>query len=155
MKNFKDCDKTAEKPDAVRPKRDDDPNWLIVKWLADWVSKRGTSLPQPCPTDFLACANWWRNNMQPKRLKDDQVLLASSLLKFLDLSAADKMFVVGGIQDGVPYNGESMKLYRMVYNETMATRDMNRADYVKHVRTVCRDAVAKMARRQLWTGLKK
>ena len=78
MKNFKDCNKAAEKPDAVRPKRDDDPNWLIVKWLSEWVSKRGTALPQPCPTDFLACANWWRNHMQPKRLKDDQVLLASS-----------------------------------------------------------------------------
>jgi hypothetical protein len=141
----------SENEQSARP----DPIDLIVKWLADWTAKRRLTLPEPCPRGLKDCALWWTRQMQePERPGETYevtrngktgwsegyaVRCAHALLTFIDLPEADRQFVLGGIQDRVPYRGDKIEFYRSVYSETMRMREIGVEKYRK-------EAIAKMKR---------
>ena len=104
----------------------------VRRSIAAWCRKEREEgkpgvLPHPFPSDFDAAVIFWAVKMQePRRdaehADDHATRCLQSLAMFLSMNDADRSFVIGGVEDGVPYRGDRPEMYRNIYEQTMEMR---------------------------------
>lgn len=107
------------------------PDELLVTLYRRWRVKNRSEY---IPLDYLQAARWWINHQEPATAEEMPVAgtdskgnqywitphisrLVASFRAFLEMSESEKVFIVGGIEAGVPYRGDDIKFYKRVVQE--------------------------------------
>ncbi len=120
---------------AARPKYESNSKPpRVVDVLQAILARRRFKSKQMPHNDFEA-AHWWvrqqekpdEDSDKPQPIEKEGVIigwqtpyhdrLASTLRKFLVLSEPQKAYVIEGIESGVPWRGEDIRLYRSIRHE--------------------------------------
>lgn len=116
---------------------------VIAGWShGEQAQGRPGRLPDYFPSDFDAAVIWWATKMQEPRREGEQAddhatRCAQSLSMFLNMPEVDRIFVIGGVEDGVAYRGDRPAFYRDVYSETMKMRE-DKGAYIAQATTKIR-----------------
>ena len=113
---------------------------VIAGWShGEQAQGRPGRLPDYFPSDFDAAVIWWATKMQEPRREGEQAddhatRCAQSLSMFLNMAEADRSFVLGGVEDGVPYRGDRPEMYRSIYEQTLEMRKSPQ-EYIENATT--------------------
>lgn len=132
---------------------------VVEEWLADY-QRRGGLWAYGMDKSPVKASSWWINEMQEPARKGelpyqeegssrwrtphiDRVM--ANLKKYLVMGTGAQAFIVGAIQDGVPWRGDDIPMYQRIYDEHMHM--LEQADpvaYRKAAKVAAKDVIKRM-----------
>jgi hypothetical protein len=106
----------------------------LIETLASIIG-RARIKPKMFPTDYRGGAQFWIDRQEPANEYAEKVekreengksfwttpyydRVAGNLKLFLAMTPMEQMFIIDGIESGVPWRGDSIEMYKMITVET-------------------------------------